>query len=219
MADRKKELVVVLVGLLLLGVVGLTFWREDWRYSLPTPRPKALVQPKIGAQVLLTATRLPEPPVAGRAAPAVFLHFFNPECPCSRFNLDHVRQLASGYEGPVRFVAIVQAPDAPALQSEIRRCRLPMQTVVDGDGRIARACDVYSTPQAVLLDRQGRLYYRGNYNATRYCDHAATEYARIALDSLLAGHPPPALPASATVAYGCPLPSNLETGRPRGSDR
>lgn len=219
MADRKKEWAVAFVGLLLLGIAGTTLWFQDWRYSLPTPRPSALVQPAVGSPLLLTGAlaglRLGRPAAAGQIAPAVFLHFFNPDCPCSRFNLDHVRDLSARYGDRVRFIAVVQAENAPALDAEIQRCHLSMQAVVDADGRIARAYGVYSTPQAVLLDRQGRLYYRGNYNAARYCDRTASEYARIALDSLLAGHPPPLLPSSAAIAYGCPLPSNLTAGGSR----
>ena len=37
------------------------------------------------------------------------------------------------------------------------------------DSSLAKACGVYSTPQAVLIDNNQNLYYRGNYNRSRYC--------------------------------------------------
>lgn len=147
---------------------------------------------------------------SGQAGKPLFLHFFNPRCPCSRFNLDHVRDLTKRYGGRVRFVAVVQSGDPLHTAVDPRTLGLPMEMVSDKDGAIAHACGVYSTPQAVLLDSAGRLYYRGNYNNSRYCTVAASQYARIALDALLSGSPPPHLPVSATTAYGCPLPSNLE---------
>jgi hypothetical protein len=71
---------------------------------------------------------------------------------------------------------------------------------------LAATCGVYSTPQAVLIDAEGKLFYRGNYNKHRYCTVEATNFARMALDSLLSGstmnHPEQA----ALVSYGCALP-------------
>ena len=82
--------------------------------------------------------------------------------------------------------------------------------MTDTDGRIATACGVYSTPQAAILDGTGRLFFRGNYNVSRYCLAPGSEFARIALESLLAGKPAPVFPEIAMVAYGCELPANLK---------
>ncbi len=199
MKTTLKTLTVLFSCALLLGIAAAAFWYQDWQYSRPTPRPAALVQPAVGSVPLALAALETGP--GGRP---LFLHFFNPGCPCSRFNLDHVRDLTAKYRGRVRFVAVVPGGDANSLG-------LPMETVADKDGAIARACGVYSTPQAVLLDSAGRLYYRGNYNSSRYCTASGSQYARIALESLLAGSPPPHLPPAATIAYGCPLPSSIES--------
>jgi hypothetical protein len=74
------------------------------------------------------------------------------------------------------------------------------------DTSLATKCGVYSTPQAVILDAQGLLYYRGNYNKTRYCTDPNTSYANIALDSLLNDHQYPHFNQFALKAYGCTLP-------------
>jgi hypothetical protein len=68
---------------------------------------------------------------------------------------------------------------------------------------------VYSSPQAVVVTAAGALYYRGNYNLARYCTEVQTEFARIALEHVLAGAPKYDAPAPARIAYGCPLPSTL----------
>ncbi len=74
------------------------------------------------------------------------------------------------------------------------------------DQKIAKSCGVFSTPQAVLMDSSQKLYFRGNYNKTRYCTDAATNYAQQAIDSLLSHTSAPSFDALALRAYGCSLP-------------
>lgn len=46
---------------------------------------------------------------------------------------------------------------------------------------MSTALGVYGTPQAVIPDGEGRLYYRGNYNRSRFCPQEWTEYVRLTL--------------------------------------
>lgn len=179
---------------------------QDGRYALPTPRPANLPQIPIGMRLRLPAEieRLAD----GKDSRPLLVHFFSPDCPCSRFNLDHIRALARQYSAQVHFIAVLQGTDITALSQTFRSLHLDMEAVVDDDGHIARAFGVYSTPQAVLLDAQRHLHYRGNYNQSRYCASPQTEFARLALETLLAHKPLPDFPKVATIAYGCELPSN-----------
>lgn len=195
-----RILVVVTSTALLLGLSAVSFWVQDWQYSLPTPRPAGLNQPPLNQRVNLAELGLPITDTK-----PVFLHFFNPSCPCSRFGLDHLRWLHSKHKHQIHFIAILQG-DTANLQQEFQKLGLDMPSIVDQDLRIASATGVYSTPQAVLLDPDSRLYYRGNYNSSRYCTTPETAFARIALEALLANKPPPAFPPTATTAYGCPFP-------------
>ncbi|MDP1797383.1 MAG: hypothetical protein Q8K78_07875, partial [Planctomycetaceae bacterium] len=64
------------------------------------------------------------------------------------------------------------------------------------------------TPQAVILDQDLHLIYRGNYNISRYCTSRQTEFVRIALEKLLSNTSPKFVPpVAATTADGCPLPT------------
>ena len=81
-----------------------------------------------------------------------------------------------------------------------------MPFIDDRGDQVSSALGVYGTPQAAILDPEGRLYFRGNYNRSRYCTEESSEYVRIALTALAAGRPPPALPVEASITYGCPLP-------------
>jgi hypothetical protein len=187
---------------LLVFAAGMLWW-QDWRYSLPTPRPQGLVQVAPGTPIALASFSPALRPSGGRP---VLLHFFNPHCPCSRFNLDHIRGLQQQWSDRVEFVAVVQGCQPREARHALDRVGLHMTAIADPDGRIAERCGVYSSPQAVLLDPAGRLYFRGNYNTGRYCTSEATEFTRLALDSLAAGAPPPRF-AAAGIAYGCELPS------------
>lgn len=200
-ATGGRTLVVGATVAVLMGLVGGAFWHEDMRYSLPTPRPAALVQPEIGTVLDLSDVadaRDPRP---------TLLHFFNPACPCSRFNLEHVRGLVAQFGRQVRFVAVLEdATTGADSRAAFARLEVGMPAVVDDGGDIAAACGVYSTPQAVLLEADGRLCFRGNYNITRYCADPATEFARLAILDLLARRTPAAPPPESATAYGCELP-------------
>ena len=183
-------------ALLLLCVAVAGLWYQDWRYSLPTPRPANLAQPAPGQRVF--ADDLGAAALVADGRP-LWLHFTSSECPCSRFAADHVRALVRDCGARVRFVAVEEGEGGSGVE-------LGMPEIADPDGRIARRFGVYSTPQAVLLAGDGSLWYRGNYNASRYCSDARSAYARLALEALLGGAPRPEFPAPATVAYGCALP-------------
>ena len=199
---RWRRIIVSLNVLLFLGLIGAAFWYQDWRYSLPTPPPKGWTQPALDARIDLRGTSLDR---AGLKDRPLFLHFFNPECPCSRFNIDHVRTLIRDHGSTVRFVAVLQGERAATLQrSSFEELRLGIDSVVDEDGRLGALTGVYTTPQAVLLDSRGGLYYRGNYNLSRFCTAPETEFARIALESLRSGRSRAPVPPAATTAYGCP---------------
>jgi hypothetical protein len=192
---------------LFCGVVAAAFWYQDLRYSLPTPAPVDLKQPPLGQQIALAG------PLAmlldcDDDSPCL-LHFFNPACPCSRFNLEHLRQLVARYGGRVRFVAVLEGNDAEASLAEFAKLDIDIVATPDVDGQIAASLGVYSTPQAVVLARDGRLVFRGNYNASRFCVDRETEFARLAMECCLTGATRPQWPAAATLAQGCELPANV----------
>lgn len=189
-------------------LTAFLFWHQDWQYSVPAVRPVGLQQPAVGDRILLSLAGLN----FDKSRP-LFLHFFNLNCPCSRFNLDHVRQLIRRHGGEVRFIAVLQGEGGRArLQSEFEKLKLGVESVVDETGAWAEATGVYATPQAVLIDRHERLYFRGNYNLSRYCVGRETEYARIELESILAGRPARGEDAASATAYGCPRPRMIRGG-------
>jgi hypothetical protein len=208
MGRAAKILLLLCCEALLCGFVAAAFWYQDLRYSLPTPAPADLAQPPLGEQLTLA------PPLAtlldrGDSTEPCLVHFFNPSCPCSRFNIDHVRHLVARFGEQVRIVAVLEGDDAEASLAAFTKLDVGIAAVPDVDGKIAASLGVFATPQAVVLDRDGRLIFRGNYNASRYCVNRETEFARLAIECCLAGEPTPDWPATATVAQGCELPANI----------
>ncbi|MEM6299939.1 MAG: hypothetical protein AAF740_14720, partial [Bacteroidota bacterium] len=78
-------------------------------------------------------------------------------------------------------------------------------TLLDQEKVLTESCGVYATPQAVLITPDGKLFYRGNYNVSRYCTDRSTRFAEQAIGALLAGENPPDFGELATTAYGCEL--------------
>lgn len=179
----------------LATIAGAAFWLSDLRYSLPTPRPAGLQQPALGTMAM-------------PARQVTLIHFFNPDCPCSRFNLDHVRQLAQDFRGRVKVVALLQTKDPQAV-AKFGAAEPLFECRADLGGKEAGRLGVYSTPQAVVLDAEGKIFYRGNYNVSRYCTTRKTEFARLALEAALTDRPLPTMPKEATIAYGCALPGEV----------
>jgi Thioredoxin-like domain len=194
----RKGTVLIWLAFLLAGVIAL-FWRNEWVYSLPTPVPKNYKSVNPGEQILLPVkmNSINDKPV--------FLHFFNPDCPCSRFNISHFKSLVKQYGSEVNF-EIVVISNKKYTAKEIED-RFQVKVPILFDTSIAKLCGVYSTPQAVILDANNKLFYRGNYNKNRYCADIKTEYARMALDSLLHRRLLISFDRFALKAYGCQLPS------------
>ncbi|MGB3180370.1 MAG: redoxin domain-containing protein [Cyclobacteriaceae bacterium] len=177
------------------------------KYSQPTPVPADYAPPSIGKSISLDGVPLKE----GKPA---LLHFFNPECPCSKFNFAHFRTLATRYSEDVNFVVVLQDLEKEEALEAFADYGLDVPAIYDQDGMVAEKCGVFATPQAVLLTSDKKIYYRGNYNKSRYCTIPGSNYTQMALDSLLANKRMPDFGVQAYRPYGCELPSeNPETAR------
>lgn len=194
---RKKILVGLWISLLFCAISFL-FWQNELKFTLPTPVPKNYHTVAMGSTIDLgKCWHTNNKPV--------FIHFFNPDCPCSRFNIPHVRSLIKKYKDQINFKIVVLNKHKDLTIADIQKkfeCDIPVYF----DEKMAAKCGVFSTPQAVIMDGSQRLYYRGNYNKTRYCTNADSNYAQMAIDSLLEQTKSPSFDVLALRAYGCSLP-------------
>ena len=193
---KVKVFIITWLAVLFAGIVTL-FWYNDWVYSLPTPVPPHYMAVNTGQEIALAAPLNP-----GSTKP-LFLHFFNPDCPCSRFNVAHFKSLVKEYATKANFSIVVMSKKTYTVKDI--QDKFETQVPVLFDTAIAEVCGVYSTPQAVIIDKNNKLYYRGNYNRSRYCTDKKTEYAKAALDALL-HNSNIFFNQYALNAYGCQLP-------------
>nr|WP_143822390.1 hypothetical protein [Mucilaginibacter pedocola] len=133
------------------------------------------------------------------------LHFFNPKCACSRFNIAAVKKLYRRYGSRVDFVVVVLSNE-PYTAAQIQQI-LGLSVPVTFNKAIAADCGVYSTPQVALLNWSRKLYYYGNYNRSRYCTDEKTNYAADAIAGLLSKNARLFINPLALKAYGCSLPT------------
>jgi len=196
--NMKKFIVYVWLIVLLTAISGF-FWYNSWIYHLPTPVPAHYHAVQAGSIIKLNNTLL-----AYNNKP-LFLHFFNPECPCSRFNMASFKALYNQYNGQLNFVVIVMT-EKKYTGADIQQ-KFGLDIPVMFDGSIATACGVYSTPQAVLINTNHTLYYRGNYNKSRYCTDEKTSFAKQAIIGLLTNNTRLKFSRFALTAYGCRLPN------------
>jgi len=193
-------LVVLVLVISFSGILYL-FWTQELKYVLPTPVPADYVAKEVRQKIDLRL--LPE----YQKNTPLYLHFFNPDCPCSRFNLKHFNSLVNTFGAQVQVFAVIPG------YANVERARdmISIEGVIviqDNSDSLALACGVYSTPQAVIIDSGQKLFYRGNYNKSRYCTLKESNYAEIALNALVAGQEPPPSNQLATKSYGCELPEN-----------
>ena len=182
---------------MLLAVVGSIFWYYDIKYSMPTPVP-------VNYRHVHSATLVKLPDGLEKCRGGLFIHFYNPACPCSRFNKALFKSLAVKYRTRVNFVVVVLSKEkyTKTQLQEMFDINVPVIT----DSGLAKSCGVYSTPQAVIVDQYHRLYFRGNYNTSRYCTNPETNFAELAINDFLESKQYPLFGVSATRAYGCSLP-------------
>jgi hypothetical protein len=180
-----------------LSIVTI-FWYQEIQYLLPTPIPEnyRVVLPR---EVIRYDSTL----IKQAYSKPKLLHFFNPDCPCSRFNVKHFMALKKQYGQHVDFYVAVTSHEK--VESAKRLIDTDISIIVDMGEGLAKACGVYSTPQAALIQANNQLYFRGNYNRARYCTDPNTNFVQMAIDSLVGNKQPPQFNELATLSYGCSI--------------
>ena len=142
---------------------------------------------------------------------AVVLVFLGLECPVSNGYAPEFTRIVEAYGSRgVAFYGIHADPDvtAEAARAHAAEYGLSFPILLDPTQGVARQAGVRVTPEAVVLDSEGQILYRGRID-DRYTPQGkrrpgpTTLDLRNALDATLVGLPP--APASAG-AFGCRLP-------------
>src|ERR1043165_4453421 len=96
-----RKLFLISLLLIIFSGISLLFWYNEWKFSLPTPLPLNYHSVKTGTPIDLSGK------ISSPNDQPVFLHFFNPDCPCSRFNIPHFRSLVKKYGKRVTFAMVI----------------------------------------------------------------------------------------------------------------
>jgi hypothetical protein len=199
----RKVILFLFTMMSLAALMGWVVWNQELQYALPTPVPANFVDVRTGTHVNLEGL------VPIQKDNYALLHFFNRECPCSRFNMNEMEDLAHVYRGRVDFFVVLQSDKEEDITAFHDRYEIDVPVILDRDGTIARECGIYSTPQAVLLDRTSALYFKGNYNNARFCTRKETKFVELALQHLVKDEPLPlSIVNAVNEPYGCSLPSD-----------
>lgn len=213
--------------LALLGSVGVA--QEDRPQRPPQEKPKE--QPQQPPADPATPTQQVKAAQIGELAPAialkdlddkehtlaalkgkvVVLEWFNPDCPVVQMHykartFETLRKKYKDLE--VVFLAIHSAPAATQNRAQERsrtvvaEWKLPDVLLLDRDGKVAKSYGVKVTPEMCVIDREGRLAYRGAIDDGSAEAVGKVNHVDAAIAELLAKKKV-ALPE--TPAYGCPI--------------
>src|SRR5687768_3522042 len=97
----RKTILFTFVVLSIAILVGWIFWEHELKYATPTSVPDNFVDVAIGAEMDLANWGI-------SSDKPTLLHFFNPYCPCSKFNMKEFGVLTRKYKDQVNFVVILQ---------------------------------------------------------------------------------------------------------------
>lgn len=200
-----KIILAIFLTLFVLSGIGLIFWEQEWKFSKPTPVPVNFTEVNSGDSISNDLLSL----LGIESNDQAFIHFYNFDCPCSRFNIKEFKNLVIQYESEVEFIAILETigKSKKEVKSFREKYDLGIDIQLDKDGSIAKVLGIYSTPQAVLIKNQ-QIYFSGNYNKARFCTTQNTKFASLALNAMVNNKEAPVFPELATIAYGCELPAN-----------
>jgi hypothetical protein len=189
-----------------LTATAAVIWSATrWVTTQPRAGPAGDVV-RIGANVgTLELTELDGRPflVADHAQhAATVVWFWSVLCPCVEECEGRIRALVSRYgERGVRLLVVHPIDEDANEDIEAKRARLGSDYIVrrDRGGRLARRLGITNSGSVAVLDREGRLRFRGALDDD--LDAPKVSYAGDALDALLAGKEVPLVEAPPT--YGC----------------
>ncbi len=127
-------------------------------------------------------------------APWTVLVFVSAGCPCLDAHKARLAELAAVYTPRgVQFIAVDSevGTSKESAVAEARALGFAFPLLVDRGATIANALEAEYATYSVLVDRQGRIAYRGGVDSDKRKLHdTATPYLREALDDVLVGRPP-----------------------------
>lgn len=151
------------------------------------------------ADITLTAIDgTPHTPLAARGGRPVLLFFVSPFCSTTKAFVQEINQIAADHAAKID-ICIVQCDpevtrDIAIEHATVSGFRVPV--LLDTAQQLTNHLKATITPEAILLDAQGKVYYQGRINdlylgPTKRQRAATTQDLRDAITALLATQPAP----------------------------
>jgi peroxiredoxin len=129
----------------------------------------------------------------GKQSKATVVVFVSTACPCSRSYEARIKDLEREFvPRGARFVALFANRDeTPAeIRPYLRSWGVKFPAARDAGGALAKSLGARVTPEAFVLDRDGRLRYQGRIDDSRDPAKANSHELRDALEAIVAGRMP-----------------------------
>ncbi|HET7792523.1 MAG TPA: redoxin domain-containing protein [Rhizobacter sp.] len=139
----------------------------------------------------------------------VVIEWTNPDCPFVQKHYDSGNMPATQKQATAKGVTWLSIQTGAADKAELQAWQkskkaVPTDTLLDPDGKVARAYRAKTTPHLFIVDPQGTVVYTGAIDSKPTANPAdiktATNYVNQALGEALAGKP---VSQPSTQAYGC----------------
>lgn len=138
-------------------------------------------------------------------AEATVILFLSTICPISNAYTDRIQGLFARYAGkPVRILLLNSNANETEeeARSYSRDVEFPAPLSKDENNVIADRYQARMTPEAVLLDRAGKVRYQGAIDDARNPARVKVEALRLAIDALLLKQP---IPIESLRSFGCSI--------------
>lgn len=126
------------------------------------------------------------------SAPASVVIFISVKCPVSNRYNERLSALYKDYsQKGVRFYYVNANEDEQPAEIEAHRQKVgfPFEVYKDVDNRMADQFNARVTPEAYVVDSEGKLRYHGRIDDSQYPARLTENTVRLAIDSVLAGKP------------------------------
>ena len=160
----------------------------------------------IAVAVLAAAARIDNTVSSPKPSLTAYL-FLGESCPVSQYYTLPLKDLHHRYDHRVRFVGVFSNPlsTAASIDAFKGKYSLPFDLLLDDDQRLARQLEARVTPEAVLVDENDGVLYRGRIDDSfpRIGKRRRVVRSRdleAALDAAVAGKQ---VPVAETEAIGC----------------
>jgi len=204
---RRTIQLLVLVAV----VAGISFWLLNSRETKLVRKPGQVVP-----EFQLIDTRTGQlNRLSDHRGSVVVVVFVGTSCPVGDLYLPRLIELAKSYESRAVVFLAINSNDSESIDEisgHARRAGVTFPILKDPENRVADRLMAERTCEALVIDRTGRLRYRGaiddQYGLGSRRDSPAHDYLKNAIDSVIDGR---AVSPDLTHVVGCPIERTVPT--------